>query len=152
MLFDATPAPAAHGTPASTDSQAGRVAHRRGQSTTTVTVNGKPVTVECTAAAARKLAERSRPLVVELELYFSCLVKKFVHFHDEAPPRATVRVADNLHLYFRVVTSTACTMELAERLGRQPETELDTVAARKLAPRRVRLDVVKGAWQAEFWM
>jgi hypothetical protein len=129
-----------------------RAGNPRGQSSTTVTVNGKPVTVECTTAAARKLAERSRPLVVELELYFSCLVKKFVHFHDEAPPRATVRVADNLHLYFRVVTSTACTMELAERLGRQPETELDTVAARKLAPRRVRLDFAKGDWRAEFWM
>jgi hypothetical protein len=152
MLFAATPAPAAHGSPASTVSPARPVAHRRGASTTTVTVNGKPVTVECTAAAARKLAERSRPLVVELELYFSCLVKKFVHFHDEVPPRATVRVADNLQLYFRVVTSTACTMELAQRLGRQPETELDTVAARKLAPRRVRLDVANGAWQGEFWM
>ena len=119
---------------------------------TQVQLNGKPVVVEWSAAAHAALARRSQPLTLEMELYFSCLVKKFVHFHDEAPPRATVRVADNLHLYFRVVTSTACTMELAERLGRQPETELDTVAARKLAPRRVRLDVVKGAWQAEFWM
>jgi hypothetical protein len=128
------PAAVAH-----TDAMAIVAGAQRSQSTTTVAINGK-------------LAERSRPLVVELELYFSCLVKKFVHFHDEAPPRATVRVADNLHLYFRVVTSTACTMDLAERLGRQPETELDTAVARKLAPRRVRLDAVKGDWRAEFSM
>jgi hypothetical protein len=141
------PAAVAH-----TDAMAIVAGAQRSQSTTTVAINGKPVTVECTPAAVRKLAERSRPLVVELELYFSCLVKKFVHFHDEAPPRATVRVADNLHLYFRVVTSTACTMDLAERLGRQPETELDTAVARKLAPRRLRLDAVKGDWRAEFSM
>lgn len=124
----------------------------RGNSTTTVTVNGKPVTVEWTQSAARKLAERSHPLVLELELYFSCLVKKFVHFHDEATGRATIPVVDKLQLYFRAVTSTACTMDAAERLGRQPEMELDTPAVRRLAPRRVQLDFDNGQWVAAFWM
>ncbi|HUX23774.1 MAG TPA: hypothetical protein VMV87_04075, partial [Burkholderiales bacterium] len=116
----------------------------RSDSTATVSVNGKPLAVEWTRAAARKLAERSGPLVVELELYFSCLVKKFVHFHDAPPQRPTIAVTDKLHLFFRAVTSTACTMEVAERLGRQPEIELDTPAARKFAPKRIRLDFSKG--------
>lgn len=125
---------------------------RWGDSTTTVSVNGKPLAVEWTRAAARKLAERSRPLVVELELYFSCLVKKFVHFHEEAPARATIQVSDKFHLFFHAVTSTACTMDVAERLGRQPETELDTPVARRFAPKRLRLDFSRGKWQASFWM
>ena len=124
----------------------------RGDSAATVSVNGKPVHVAWTRAAASKLDERSRPLVLELELYFSCLVKKFVHFQDEAPGRSTVRVTDALHLYFRAVTSTACSMDAAERIGRQPEMELDTPAVRKLAPKRVCLDFAKGRWVAEFWM
>ena len=124
----------------------------RSDSTATVSVNGKPLAVEWTRAAARKLAERSAPLVVELELYFSCLVKKFVHFHDDAPGRASVEVTDKFHLFFHAVTSTACTMDVAERLGRQPEIELDTVATRKMAPKRLRLDFSKGKWQANFWM
>ena len=153
MVFGATsPASPYDGPMLDTHAIARHAGSPRTQSTTTVIINGKPVTIEVTPAAARQLAERLRPLVVELELYFSCLVKKFVHFHDEAPQRATVRVGDKLQLYFRVVTSTACTMKLAERLGRQPETELDTVAARKLAPRCVRLDFAKGDWRAEFWM
>ncbi|MDP1650972.1 MAG: hypothetical protein Q8M01_22660 [Rubrivivax sp.] len=127
-------------------------ARHRGDSTTTVSVNGKPVTVVWTRSAAQQLAERSRPLVLELELYFSCLVKKFVHFHDEAPERATTRVTDKLHLYFRAVTSTACTMDVAEALGRQPEIELETAAVRKLAPKRVQLDFENGYWVAAFWM
>ncbi len=118
----------------------------------TFELNGKPVSIEWTGSAARALAARSRPLVVELELYFSCLVKKFVHFHDDAAGRATQPVSDKLRVYFRAVTSTACTMDVAERLGRQPEIELDTAAARKLAPKRMRLDYVKNEWQAAFWM
>ena len=124
----------------------------RGGSTATVSVNGKPVTVAWSRKAAQELFERSRPLVLELELYFSCLAKKFVHFHDEAPGRATIPVADKLQLYFRAVTSTACTMDVAETLGRQPEIELETAAVRKLAPKRVQLDFDKGRWVAAFWM
>lgn len=120
--------------------------------TATVSVNGKPMAVEWTRAAARQLVARPKPLVVELELYFSCLVKKFVHFHDAAPPRAVVEVSDKLHLFFHAVTSTACSIDVAERLGRQPETELETPIAHKLAPKRLRLDFNKGDWRAEFWM
>jgi hypothetical protein len=127
-------------------------AHPRAESTATVSVNGKPVTVVWTRSAAHKLAERSRPLVLELELYFSCLVKKFVHFHDQAPGRATTQVTDKLQLYFRVVTSTACPMDVADALGRQPEIELETAAVRKLAPKRVHLDFDSGQWAAGFEM
>lgn len=119
---------------------------------TTVSINGKSVAIECTRSAARALAERPEPLILELELYFSCLVKKFVRFHDDAHGRSTVSATDKLQLYFRVVTSTACTMDVADRLGRQPESELDTVAAHKLAPTRVRIDFSKGGWRADFWM
>lgn len=117
-----------------------------------VTINGKPVEVGWTRSAHQALAMRARPLVVELELYFSCLVKKFVHFHDDATGRPTVKVADKLCLYFRSVTSTACTMDVAERLGRQPEIEIDTAAVRRLAPKRVRLDYRDRQWHGEFWL
>lgn len=118
----------------------------------TVTINGKSVEVGWTRSAHQALATRTRPLVVELELYFSCLVKKFVHFHDDVSGRATVPVNDKLSLYFRSVTSTACTMEVAERLGRQPEIEIDTAAARRLAPKRVVLDYRDRQWHGEFWL
>ncbi|MBI5718782.1 MAG: hypothetical protein HZC37_13960 [Burkholderiales bacterium] len=117
-----------------------------------VVINGKSVSIEWTRSAERALVDRSRPLVVELELYFSCLVKKFVRFHDEPAGRAAVGVGDKLMLCFRSVTSTACTMEVAERLGRQPETELDTAASKQFAPKRVRLNFRGGRWQGEFWM
>lgn len=118
----------------------------------TVEINGRPVSVQWSKAAARALAQRPQPLVVELELYFSCLVKKFVHFHETPPQRDTVSVSDKLSIFFRPVTSTACSFEVADRLGRQPEIELDTPNVRKIAPKRVEIDFVRGAWQGNYWI
>ena len=118
--------------------------------TSSVIINGRDVLVKWTDAAARELARRPRPLVVELELYFSCLVKKFVHFHEEAGDRETVAANDKLRLYFRPVTSTDCSFAVAERLGRQPEMELRTEAVGKLAPKSVSIDFAKGAWHGSY--
>lgn len=118
----------------------------------TVEINGRPVLVEWTEAAAHELAQRTQPLVVELELYFSCLVKKFVHFHETDVQRDTVAVSDKLAVFFRSVTSTACSFEVADRLGRQPEIEIDTPNVRKIAPKRVGLDFVRGEWRGNYWI
>lgn len=118
----------------------------------TVRINGRAVAVEWSKAAARELAQRTQPLVVELELYFSCLVKKFVHFHETVPQRETVPVSDKLAVFFRPVTSTACSFEIADRLGRQPEIELDNPNVRKMAPKLVKIDFVRGGWQGNFWI
>ena len=118
----------------------------------TIFINQKPVSVEWTKPAARELANRTQPLVVELELYFSCLVKKFVHFHDVMPERETMAASNKLSLFFRPVTSTACTFEVADRLGRQPEIELDNPNVRKMAPSLVKIDYVRGNWQGNFWI
>lgn len=116
----------------------------------TVVINGKDVQVAWTSAAARALAARPTPLVVELELYFSCLVKKFIHFRDDSKGRPVVAAHEKLHLYFRPVTSTACTYETAKRLGRQPEMDIDSPAIRKVAPSYVSIDFSDGAWSGAF--
>lgn len=116
----------------------------------TITINGRPVVVELTAEAALALERRTAPLIVELELYFSCLVKKFVHFREDSRGKPTVMVHGKLQLYFRPVTSTACTFEVAERLGRQPEMEIESEALSHVAPKRVFIDYAGGAWRGSF--
>lgn len=122
----------------------------KGNSQASVIINGKNVLVEWTPAADRELAQRKTPLYVELELYFSCLVKKFVHFREDSRGKPTAAAHSKLHLYFRPVTSTACSFEVAERLGRQPEIEIDSKAVRQIAPKRVSIDHVDGAWCGSF--
>jgi len=41
---------------------------------------------------------------------------------------------------------------VADRLGRQPEIELDTAQSKKSAPKRVEIDFVRGAWQGNYWI
>jgi hypothetical protein len=118
--------------------------------TDTITLNGRQVVIELSSAAARALERREEPLFVELELYFSCLVKKFVHFRDDSRGKPTVAAHDKLQLYFRPVTSTACTFEVAERLGRQPEMEIESKALGHVAPKRVFIDHVAGTWRGGF--
>lgn len=115
-----------------------------------ITINGRPVIVEWTSAVSRALEQRETVLFVELELYFSCLVKKFIHFRDDSRGKPTVAAHDKLHLYFRPVTSTACTFEVAERLGRQPEMEIESEALSHVAPKRVFIDHVAGTWRGSF--
>jgi hypothetical protein len=116
----------------------------------TVTINDHPVLVEWTPAAARALEQRATPVFVELELYFSCLVKMLVHFRDDSRGKPAVAVNDKMHVYFRPVTSTACTFEEADRLGRQPEKDIDSKALRRMAPKRVFIDHVGGDWKGSF--
>ena len=116
----------------------------------TITMNGRAVRVELTPAAKHALAQRAEPLYVELELYFSCLVKKFVHFRDDARGKPAVAVDDKLFLYFRPVTSTACTWDVAERLGRQPEMDIDSAALHHVAPKNVFIDHADGQWRGSY--
>lgn len=118
--------------------------------TRSVTLNGRPVRVELSAAARQALMQRTEPLYVKLELYFSCLVKKFVHFRDDARGKLAVAVDDKLFLYFRPVTSTACTWDVAERLGRQPEMDIDSEALHHVAPKNVFIDHADGQWQGSY--
>jgi hypothetical protein len=47
-----------------------------------VNFKGKSLNLSITRAAERMLEMRSGPLQLELELYFSCLVRKRVHVHE----------------------------------------------------------------------
>jgi hypothetical protein len=116
------------------------------------TINGKTVAVRWTPRAADALKQRREPLFIELELYFSCLVKKFVHFRAPRNGRPASWVNDKLAIFFRPVTSTSCSWETAAELGRQPETEIDSEATRRIAPKRVELDYRNGTWSAEYFL
>ena len=48
-------------------------------------VQDKPFQLDISAAAQQRLVRRSEPLCLELELYFSCLIRKRVHVR-KAPP------------------------------------------------------------------
>jgi hypothetical protein len=73
-----------------------------------VTLHEKPLEIQLTAAAQKALSLRDRPLVAEMELLFSCLLRKRVYFGDEA--EQSTQVNDHLAVRFRPIMTRHCTV------------------------------------------
>ncbi|GAB4356051.1 MAG: hypothetical protein Kow006_22850 [Gammaproteobacteria bacterium] len=113
-----------------------------------VNFRGRGVTIRWTERARQALAERDLPLIVEMQLLFSCVVKKRVIFHEQTD-LPTLPVNDRLRIAFRAVQSAACDPVEFARLY-PVARELNSAAARKMRPRWLALDYRKGRFQAEF--
>lgn len=113
-----------------------------------VNLAGKELLVKWSERAERAFRVRSEPLIVELQLYFSCMVKKRVLFHDQAD-FDTRRVNGYLRITFRPIEAAKCDPEEFARnypVGRV----LKTPAAARMAPAWVGIDFRKGEWEGEF--
>ena len=100
------------------------------------------------ARAERELRLRKRALIVELQLYFACVVKKRVLFHERAG-FATTAVDDRLEVAFHAIASAACDPnEFAQHYpaGR----DLSTGPAARMVPPIVEIDYRAGRWQGQF--
>lgn len=112
---------------------------------TEVELHGKRVRLSLSPAAERALAQRAGPLKVEMELYFSCLIRKRVLFDRESPDIAYVRLSPNLEVAFRPVVSQGCVVKDTY------EPILATVRLSKdIVPKWLRLDHRAGAWRGDF--
>lgn len=100
------------------------------------------------------LEQRQTPLLVEMQLYFSCVVKKRVlfHAHDTGDIEQTdeiVRVNDKLHVVFRAVQASSC--DPVEFARHYPvKQEFRTRPALKMYPSRLKLDYPQDGWLGEF--
>jgi hypothetical protein len=115
---------------------------------------GKPVHFRLTGPAMKALAEAASPIVVELELYFSCLVRKQVRFRELAasPERpeaiSHARVVPGLFASFRAVTTRNC--RIADVDGKPPVETLPVKKPDLFVPDWVRIDYRSGKWRGEY--
>ncbi len=114
-----------------------------------LSIDGRVLELRWTGRAQRALECRREPLIVELQLLFSCVVKKRVLFHDRAPFER-VPVAGKIEIAFHPVASAAC--DPVEFARDYPvDRSLDGVAARKMVlPNWVEIDYRRGAWEGRF--
>ena len=110
----------------------------------TIEIAGKPLEVACTKRAARALAQRREPLVVEMELALTCLTRKTVRFHEQLPPpdAQPVSVTEKLAVYAQTVIPDRC--ETNQTAG-APHVE-----ARRFVPKQLWIDFQKGQWTGEY--
>ena len=105
--------------------------------------------VRLSTAARTALAAQGTPLVVEMELYFSCLIRKRVQFLSAPHPDAfCTTVDDRLTVCFRPVMTRQCT--LSDVAG-EPELEgFPIQRPEAFLPKWLALDFRRGVWSGEF--
>ena len=119
-----------------------------GQDNGSVLVHGYPLTVTMTSRAKRALNKRAAHLIVEMQLYFSCVVKKRVIFHDEYDGEK-VKVNEKLYVAFRAVEPTSCDpLEFAQSYPEK--SELRSEGARRMHATRLDIDYRRSQWLGTF--
>lgn len=110
----------------------------------TIMLRDFALNVSWTSRAEKALRSRDKPLVAEMQLYFSCMVKKRVLFHDESEFE-TATVNDKLKILFRPVQSQKCSPE--EFAQNHPvKQEFKTSSAIKMKPKSLEIDFKDDHW------
>lgn len=115
---------------------------------TPVALEGRDVRVHLTRAAQQALAQRAAPLVAEMELYFSCLIRLRVRFLENDSAGGTTPVSDKLAIRFRPVAGRRCDLHAVE--GEQPLEDFPIVRRSPFVPHWLNIDYRKGEWVGKF--
>jgi hypothetical protein len=114
-----------------------------------VRIVNRDLEVRLSTAARAALAARGTPLVVEMELYFSCLIRKRLQFLPTPHPDAFCATVDShLTVCFRPVMTRQCTLSNVE--GEPPLEAFPIKRPEAFLPKWLVLDFRWGAWSGEF--
>lgn len=113
----------------------------------TINIKNKPVSVTLSKSAEKALVSRTSVLVAEMELYFSCLIRKQVRFRDNSESDA-VFAHEKLAIRFRPVMTAVCGTDYE---GDEPAlTDFPLQKEQAFTPKWLKIDFKKGDWVGEF--
>ena len=111
-----------------------------------VTLYGKSIDVRLTAAAECALNLRATPLVAEMELLFSCLLRKRVCFGESADEATPVN--EQLSVRFKPIMTRRCSV--AEGGATPPSEGFPLENPRPFVPSWLAIDYRRGEWVGQF--
>jgi len=113
-----------------------------------IVLRNKTLSLQWTKRAQAKLDSMSSPLAIEMQLYFTCVVKKRVLFHEHDIDGSLAANKD-IQVYFRTVQSESCDpVEFAQNFP--VKREMDSLSATKMAPSRLTFDYKNGSWSGDY--
>ncbi len=115
----------------------------------TIKMLGKTINFDLTPAAVLQLEKCTQPLCVEMELYFSCLIRKQVRFREQLTSDFKVTVSDKLELGFRPVMTKTCSVHEYEDAP-PPLSDFPIKKPESYIPRWLKLDYKKSKWVGDF--
>ena len=114
---------------------------------------GKQIKVEISHKAEKQLSKRQTPLFVEMELYFSCLLRKEIRIRETAREKLgeefSVEFSDSLHLSFRPVMTKSCSISSCDG-DKPPLSDFPIKKPQSYIPKWLKLDFKKGEWCGDF--
>lgn len=118
----------------------------------TAEILGKKILIEWSESADKAMHLLSSPLIVEMELYFSCLIRKTVRFGKSASTtmRYSTSVTPNLTLSFRPVMTRVC--KVSEVEGEPPLDDFNITKPEAFVPKKLFIDFKRGQWKGTFQM
>ena len=108
---------------------------------------GKNITISLTAAATDALFSRDKPLIAEMELYFSCLIRKKVRFRENQEGDL-VNVNEQLSVRFRPVMTAVCGVDYEG--DEPPLTDFPIKKIESFVPHWLKIDFKNNEWIGEF--
>lgn len=112
-----------------------------------IEILGRKIDITISEAAIKALAARDTTLVAEMELYFSCLIRKQVRFKDVIDIDV-VNVTDKLAVRFRPVMTASCGLDYEG--DEPPLTDFPIKKPESFIPHWLKIDFKKNEWIGEF--
>ena len=110
---------------------------------------GKSLKLTISERAQAQLDRRTEPLLLEMELYFSCLVRKRVYVREYIDAEDIASLNNKLSVRFRPVVTQSCAMREVVR-DNPPVMDMPIVKPERYYPHWLTLDYRRGKWLAEF--
>jgi hypothetical protein len=111
-----------------------------------ITLHDKSLEIRLTRAAQKALDLRETPLVAEMELLFSCLLRKRVYF-GESDEQSTP-VSNRLAVRFKPIMTRRCSV--AEGGASPPSERFPLENPRPYVPNWLSIDYRRGQWVGNF--
>ena len=116
----------------------------------TIKLEEQSLNIKISSRASKALEQRKTPLIVEMELLFSCMIRKKLRFNEvcTSTDMDCVSVNDRLSVGFKPVMTKRCSMDDVK--GPPPTTDFPIARKSKFIPHWLHIDFHKGQWQGEF--
>ena len=118
-----------------------------------VEMMGKNILLELSDRAKQQLDDRETPLFIEMELYFSCLLRKELRIYEtlreQLDEAFVTQLSDRLHISFRPVMTKSCSVSSCEGES-PPVSDFPIKKPQAYVPKWLKLDFKKGKWCGDF--
>lgn len=128
-----------------------------------LTFHNKDIEIQLSPDAAAQSHKLNSPLIIEIQIYFSCLMGKRLAFYTDQPMEGcwqvesdefndmlkdSQAVTDNVYIRFNTVMTKAC--PVSDHLGPPPVSDFKIKNQTPYVPSWLKIDFKDGKWCGEY--